>query len=188
MKLLVFVGATIAGLLLKPVPAAAQGRAVAVALDATTGNAFGSGGELRDRHLDGGARVAASVRYVRPRQLGVFAELAGDALGQSGVHLLNCIPNSRGGCMASYPEFVGATVVVGIIVQPSNQFELRGGIGGGVYGDNGTNVGTVVTEADVALFLFPHFGLLAGTRALVVPRYRGDRLWMIPWIVGVRIR
>jgi hypothetical protein len=75
-----------------------------------------------------------------------------------------------------------------VIGTPSSASEWRAAIGGGAYSADRTKVGAVVTQADVAAFPFVHVGFFAGVRALVMPSFRHDRLWMIPWMIGVRVR
>jgi hypothetical protein len=169
-------------------PVVAQSVRLQPSLELSTGDAFGSGGVYRDRHLDGGARLAVGLRVVRPQSFGMFVEVAGDALDVAADHLTNCPPSPRGGCLHWYPAFVGVSGVVGVIGQPSSEWEWRTAIGGGAYGADGTKVGAVVSQADIAVFPFAYVGMFAGVRAIVMPSFRHDRLWMIPWMIGVRVR
>jgi len=174
------------GLALRPESAVAQ-RRTTLAADATLGAGFGKGGEFFDRNL-GGARIAASIRRSSPTHLGFFGEVAIDALSLSSGHFAVCYPNPRGGCLDSYPELSGPTVTGGLIAQPTDQCEIRLGVGGGAYIADGTRVGAGVSQFDVALFPVRHIGVIAGARWVVVPRYRGDRLSVLPWAVGLRLR
>ncbi len=168
--------------------AAAQSFRLQPSLELSMGDAFGSGGVYRYRHLDGGARIAVGLRVVRPQSVGGFVEIAGDALDLGAAYTTDCPPSPRGGCLRPYPAFFGVSGVAGVIGTPSTEFEWRAAIGGGAYGAGGTRVGAVVTHVDVAGYPFAHLGLVAGVRAIVIPSYRHDRLWMIPWMLGVRIR
>jgi hypothetical protein len=133
------------------------------------------------------------VRRSGPTRFGFFADLAIDA---PSIHLSDrpvvCYP-SGGGCSNSYPELLGLTVTGGLIAQRTNRIEARLGVGGGAFiadptGLRGTRVGAVLSQADVTLFPIPHLGLIAGTRWVVVPRYHGDRLSILPWAIGLRLR
>jgi hypothetical protein len=129
-----------------------------------------------------------SVRYRKPHTFGFFGEVAGDALDAASDHLTHCPPDPRGGCLRWYPRFLGVSGSVGLIAQPNPETELRAAVGGGSYRANGTAVGAVVGQFDGAVFPFRHLGLVAGVRAVVVPRFRHERLWMIPWMFGARLR
>jgi hypothetical protein len=169
-------------------PLAAQSFRLQPSVELSIGDAFGSGGVYRDRHLEGGARLAVGLRAVRPQSFGMFVEAAGDALDVAADHLTDCPPSPRGGCLRWYPAFAGVSGVVGVIGQPTSTSEWRAAIGGGAYGADGTKVGAVVTQADFGAFPFEHVGFFAGARAIVIPNFRHDRLWMIPWMIGMRAR
>jgi hypothetical protein len=74
------------------------------------------------------------------------------------------------------------------MARPRPWVEARVGVGGGAYSADATRAGAVVGDADVALFPLNHVGVAIGVRPIVVPHYRGDRLTMIPWTFGLRIR
>ncbi len=162
-------------------------RRLTVAVDATLGAGTGKGGEFYDRTL-AGARIAASLRRSGQRRLGFFGEVAVDALSINSSHLSICYPAQDGGCLASYPDFWGPTVTGGLIVQPTERLEARLGAGGGVLIGSPTRVGAAIGQADVAFFPLSHIGLVAGARWVAVPRYRGDRLSILPWAIGLRLR
>jgi hypothetical protein len=104
-------------------------------------------------------------------------------------HHAVCFPNPRGGCKDSYPEFFGPVATIGAIGRTANdRLEGRIGVGGAAYIADGTRVGAVVSHLDAALFPFTHIGVIAGGRWIAVPRYRGDRLSILPWMIGVRYR
>jgi hypothetical protein len=161
-------------------------------VDATLGGGLGSGGEFLHRDLRN-ARLAASFRRSSPARFGFFGELAIDA---PSIHLSDrpvvCNP-SGAGCLGSYPELLGLTVTGGLIAQRANRIEARFGVGGGLFivdptGLRGTRVGAAVSQADVTFFPLTHVGLIAGARWVVVPRYYGDRLSILPWAIGLRFR
>lgn len=157
------------------------------AVEATAGGALGQGGEFFDRDLTV-ARLAVSVRRLSTERFGMFGELGIDLLGVSSGHHAVCYTSPRGGCKDSYPEFLGPVALIGVIARRGNRIEGRLGIGGAAYRDFGPRVGAIVSQADVAYFPVRHVGVVGGGRWIVVPRYRGDRLSLIPWSVGVRIR
>ena len=166
--------------------AAAQARTTA-AFDASLGAGFGKGGEFVDRDLVG-ARVAASVRRSSPAHVGFFGELAVEAISITTGHFTVCHPSSRGGCLRAYPELWGPTLTGGLIVQRADRIEARLGVGAGAFIADGTRVGAAVSQADMAVFPVTHIGLIAGARWVAIPRYRGDRLSIVPWTVGLRLR
>jgi len=181
----------VCGLALGPERAAAQSRTT-IAVDASLGAGLGRGGEFFDRDLRS-ARIAASLRRSGPTHFGFFGDLAIDA---PSIHLSDrpivCYP-SGGRCLGSYPELLGLTVTGGLMAQRTNRIEARLGVGGGAFiadptGLRGTRVGAVLSQADVTVFPAPHLGLIAGARWVVVPRYRGDRLSILPWAIGLRLR
>lgn len=179
--------AALVGAVAFAVPAAsAQGRP-SFALEATIGGSRGRGGDYEDRTL-GGARIAASVRTNQQRHVGVFAEVAMDWIALSMGHDLSCRISSTGGCVPIYPELFGPELLVGVLLRAAPDAEVRAGIGGAAYTAGGVTVGGAVAQLDGAIFPARHFGLVGGVRAIVVPRYRHDRLSTFPWFIGVRIR
>jgi hypothetical protein len=173
------------GLALGPERTAAQGRTT-IAVDATLGAGFGKGGEFYNRAQQSG-RIAVSVRRSRSTQVGLFGEVALDAVLPSG-DLLVCYQSPRGGCLQRFPDFWGPTLTGGLIAQRIDRFEARLGVGGGALSSGGSRVGAAVSQLDVAFFPLSHIGLITGTRWIVVPRYRGDRLSVLPWAIGLRLR
>ena len=182
LRCIVFVVAC--GLALRSERSAAQGRTT-MAVDATVGAGFGKGGEFYARSQQS-ARIAVSVRRSGPAHIGFFGEIAMDA-ADGGEDLLVCYFSPRGGCLQRFPEFWGPTLTGGLIAQ-YDRFEARLGVGGGALSSNGTRVGAAVSQLDVTLFPVSHIGLIAGTRWIVVPRYRGDRVSILPWAIGLRFR
>lgn len=174
------------GLALGSKRAVAQ-RRTTLAVDATVGAGFGKGGEFYDRNLRG-ARIAASFRRSSPTRFGFFGEFAIDALSIASGHAAVCYFSPRGGCLAPYPELWGPTVTGGLIAQPTGRIEARLGVGGGAFVAGGSRVGAAVSQVDITLFPMTHIGLIAGARWVAVPRYRGDRLSILPWAIGLRLR
>jgi len=183
LRCIVFVVAC--GFALLPERSAAQGRTT-LAVDASLGAGFGKGGEFYARSQQSG-RIAVSVRRSRPTQIGFFGEIALDGAFAS-EDLLVCYPSSRGGCLQRFPDFWGPTLTGGLIAQYIDRFEARLGVGGGALAGGATRVGAAVSQLDVTVFPVSHVGLIAGARWIVVPRYHGDRLSILPWAIGLRVR
>jgi hypothetical protein len=170
-----------------PHGAQAQAR-TSVSIEAALHAGSGKGGEFFDRDVVG-ARLGLSVRRWRNPTLGVFAEGSMDWLQLRSGHVTVCYLSSRGGCLGEYPEFAGPTAVVGLVARRMNRLEMRAGLGGAAYAPtNGPRVGAVVSQVDAAVFPIAHIGLVLGARWIVIPRYRGDRLSVIPWAFGMRVR
>jgi hypothetical protein len=49
-------------------------------------------------------------------------------------------------------------------------------------------VGAAIGQLDVAAFPAAHLGLILSGRFVAIPRYRHDRLTMVPVLVGLRVR
>ena len=105
-----------------------------------------------------------------------------------GEDLLVCYTSPRGGCLPRFPEFWGPTLTGGLIAQYMDRLEARLGVGGGAFSADRTRVGAAVSQLDLTFFPVSHIGLVAGTRWIVVPRYHGDRLSILPWAIGLRVR
>ena len=160
---------------------------VRVTLDATLGAGFGKGGEYRSRSI-GGARVAVSTRYQRATGWSPFGEFSLDGLSLGRVQGAGCQLNSRGACIQPYPELIGATTVLGLAATRASRVDLRLGVGAGAYTADGTHTGAMIAQADITTFPFETVGIVAGARWIVVPSYRGDRLSILPWMIGLRVR
>jgi len=160
-----------------------------VALDAAVGSGRGKGGEFVDRQLVG-ARLGVSVRRWQTSRWGVFIEGSMDGLDLTTGHKLSCLLNSRGGCVPWFPDFAGPTLVGGLaFARADRRFELRTGLGGASYtAADGPRIGAFVGQIDAAAFPVTHVGLVFGARWVAIPRYRGDRLGVLPWTLGLRIR
>jgi len=177
----------VGGLVLTPCRAYGQSR-TSLAFDASVGAAQGSGGEFRDRDLMG-ARVTLSVSRSRATSLAFFGELSMDVLAIAQGHKLDCIPNPRGGCLDAFPELAGPAALVGVSTEtPDHLLQWRIGFGGGAYANEKTRVGALVGHADGAILPTSHLGMVLGARLVVIPRFRSDRLSLLQWSLGVRIR
>jgi hypothetical protein len=172
------------------VAAGAQARTPArssFAADLAVAGGRGGGGDYWDRSITG-VRVALSLRGRGSGRVVPYGELGMDWLAISVGADAICAPASRGGCALPYPELAGPGVSIGAVARPNGRLELRAAVGGAVYGADGTRVGAATGSVDVAAFPVSRLGLVAGARAVVVPRYRGDRLSTTTWTLGVRVR
>lgn len=177
----------VGGLVLTPHRADGQSR-TSLAFDATLARAKGSGGEFSNRELMGG-RIALSVSRSRATNLAFFGELSMDVLYEGMGTAAICRPSSRGGCLGDFPELSGPAAVIGVSTESSDQvMQLRLGFGGGAYAKEKTRVGALVSQMDGAIFPTSHLGMVLGARWVAVPRFRSDRLSLLQWSFGVRIR
>ena len=165
--------------------AAQAGKTLAV--DATFGAARGGGGEFIDRELKS-LRIAASLRRIGPQHFGYFADLAIDAPSLPSDHFAICKPRSSGGCVPWFPSLWGPSLAAGAVARPTTRIEVRVGAGGGAYFNKGSAVGGVLGLFDVAWLAASHVGVVVGGRWILLPSYRGDRLSLAPWALGVRVR
>ncbi len=157
-------------------------------LDGARTQGSGHGGEYRDRDLTGGAHIASALEYALSPTRGAFVMLSADALELSSEHTSICIFGSNGECVHIYPRFTGISALAGGSVNPSEYIELRVATGFGAFRSAGTTAGSWVSQSDVAMFPFSRLGMTVGIRTVVIPSFRNDRLWMAPWMLGLRIR
>jgi hypothetical protein len=175
------------GLVLTPHLAHGQSRASFV-VDATVGAAQGRGGEFTDRETMGG-RVSLIVSRSAATRLSLFGEVSMDVLGVAMGHTAVCIPNPRGGCLDSFPELSGPAALVGVSTESWNRrLQWRVGVGGGAYAKEKTRVGALISHVDGAILPTSHVGMVLGARWVVIPRFQSDRLSLLQWSFGVRIR
>jgi hypothetical protein len=127
------------------------------------------------------------------RPLRTYVEVAYDWLGRFGLlgansDLVCVVDRPGGGCEPPYPDVTGPSVSIGLLYAPITRVETRLGVGGAAYSIDGTRVGAAVGQLDAAVFPTVHLGLILGARFAVIPRYRQDRLTMIPVFVGLRVQ
>jgi len=165
----------------------AQAR-TSIAVDAMASSGSGRGGAFVDRQLVG-ARLGISVHRWRAARWGAFLEGSFDGLDMTTGHKTSCLQHPGGGCMPPFPDFAGAAVVGGLAAaRADRRLELRAGLGVAAYAaDDGPRVGAFLGQLDAAAFPIAHVGLVLGARWIVIPRYRGDRLGVVPWTLGFRI-
>jgi hypothetical protein len=121
----------------------------AIAVEATAGAGPAKGGDFHDRSVIG-ARLAVSVLRQQANGIGLFGELAADWSPELGGDAV-CYISSRGGCQPDFPQFSGPTARIGVIARGDGA-ETRLGIGGAAYAADGSRVGAMVTQLDVAIF------------------------------------
>jgi len=161
--------------------------------DATVGGAIVSGGDFFNNGR-AAAHLAVAGRLL-PRAGGRFAayaEVGYDWFGQFGLFGTNpdlvCIVTPGGGCEPSYPDVAGPSGTVGLLYAPVPSVESRIGVGGAAYSVDGTRIGAAIGQLDASVFPAGHLGLVLGARLAVIPRYRRDRLTLLPLLIGVRVR
>ena len=155
--------------------------------DGTIGIGAGKGGEYRNN--DGGAaRLALTERVVQRGQLAMYVEAGYDWFGLGIGGDAVCVVASGGYCRPLYPSIAGPSASAGVLLTPLTRLEMRAGLGGAAYSVDGTRLGAVIGQLDVAGFPAEHIGWIVGARLAVVPRYRHDRLSMIPVLFGLRLR
>lgn len=158
------------------------------AVDASVNVGAGKGGEFKNDDF-ASWRVGASLARGITKKAGMFAELAVDPTSLTTGEKLNCIPSSRGGCAPAFPKFSSASLLLGAMSGRDRWFEVRAGVGGAVLSsEQHTYVGGIVSQADVGLFPLRHAGVVLGWRAIIVPRFRHDRLTLGSAVVGLRLR
>ena len=160
--------------------------------DAVVGGAIVKGGDFFNN-----SRAAASLsvadQMTQRGRFATYAEASYDWFGQFGLLGGNpdlvCIVDRPGaGCEPPYPDVAGPSASLGVLYAPFTRLETRVGVGGAAYSVDGTRVGAAIGQLDAAVFPAAHLGLTLSGRFVVIPRYRHDRLTMIPVLVGLRVR
>jgi hypothetical protein len=142
---------------------------------------------------DAVGHIAIADRVLQRGRFAAYAEASYDWLGQ--FFLIGADPDLTcigvrpgGGCLPHFPGATGASASIGLLFAPSARVETRVGVGGAAYSIDGTQVGAAVGHFDAALFPSAQLGLFLGAQVTVVPRYRHDRLTMVPVLFGLRAR
>ena len=157
------------------------------AVDASVNVGAGRGGEFKNDDF-ASWRVGASLARAINKKVGMFGEIAVDPTSLITGDKLSCVPSSRGGCAPAFPKFSSASLLIGAMSARDRWFEVRGGAGGAILASDHTYVGGIVSQADVGLFPLRHAGIVLGWRAIMVPRFRHDRLTLGSAVVGLRLR
>jgi len=162
---------------------------VSFTADGGVAYALGRGGRYTKRELQG-IRLAGSIRLI-----GHGPNLFLEASDQSFVNFFNrgdrCVTDDAGGCPPDFPEFIGASLVGGIVLRPTEWLEVRAGAGAARLRTNDpavSSVNAVVGLADVALFPLSHIGVALMIQRLGPARYHDDRLTLQPRTLALRLR
>lgn len=139
------------------------------------------------------ARLSVADRLSQWGRVAAYAEAGYDWLGRFGLlgadPDLTCLLKVPGaGCAPPFPDVTGPSGSIGLLYTPTARVETRVGVGGAAYSVSGTRVGAAVGQLDAALLPAAHVGLVLGARYAVIPRYRHDRLTVVPVLVGLRLR
>jgi hypothetical protein len=160
--------------------------------DISLGGAAVKGGDfLNNGHA--AVRLSATDRVLQGGRFAIDAQVGYDWLGRFGLlgaaSDLTCVVDTPGGrCRPPYPDVTGPSVSVGLGYTPVPRVETRIGVGGAAYSVDGTRVGAAVGQLDAAVFPAAHIGLIFGARFAAIPRYRHDRLTVLPVLFGLRVR
>lgn len=160
--------------------------------DGAVGAASVNGGGFFDNG-PAAAHLAVANRVLQRGALATYVEAGYDwqfRLGPLGGNPdLICIVNTPGGsCAPSFPDVTGASLSIGLAYAPFSKIETRVSLGGAAYSVGGTVVDAAVGQLDAAVFPARHVGLMLAARYAVIPRYRHDRLTMLPVLLGLRVR
>jgi hypothetical protein len=77
---------------------------------------------------------------------------------------------------------------VGVTLGPADVVQLRANAGLAAYSVGNTRLGAPVTAIDVALAPMSWLAVVVGGRTFVLPNYRGDRLTVTTWHLGLRLQ
>lgn len=160
--------------------------------DAIVGAAIVGGGKFFNNGR-AAAHLSVADRVLQRGRFGTYAEVGYDWFGQFGIiganpDLICVADNPGGGCEPDFPRVSGPNASIGLVYAPVTAVETRLGVGGAAYSVDGTRVGAAIAQLDGALFPGDHLALVAGARLAVIPRYRHDRLALLPLLIGVRFR
>lgn len=160
--------------------------------DATFGGATVKSGDFFNNGR-AAAHLSVADRMLQRGRFATYAEVGYDWFGRFGLlgadPDLTCVVNTAGGgCEPPFPDVTGPSASIGLVYAPVTRVETRVGVGGAAYSVDGTRVGAAVGQLDAAVFPADHLGLILGARFAVIPRYRHDRLTMIPVLLGLRVR
>lgn len=160
--------------------------------DATVGAATAHGGDFFSVGR-AAAHFSVSGRVLQRGRFAAYAEAGYDWYGQYGIVGSDpdgtCIVDRPGaGCEPPFPDVAGPSASIGLLYAPARRVETRLGVGGAACSVDGTRVGAAIGQADAAFFPAAHLGLILGARFVAIPRYRHDRLTMVPVLFGLRVR
>jgi len=157
------------------------------ATDASVGFSNGRGGLFALRE-NPGAEIAGSVRKPLRHSIGLDAEVDYDWSWKLPDPDLTCVSDPRGGCAPRFPAIAGPLGLVGVTFGTADVVQLRVNAGLAGYSADNTRLGAPVTAIDVAGAPMSWFAIVAGWRAFELPNYRGDRLTVTTWHLGLRLQ
>jgi hypothetical protein len=157
------------------------------ATDASVGFSHGGGGEFVNRSYPL-AEMGASVRRALRHGVGLDAEVDYDWSGNINQGDILCAVDSRGNCVPDFPYISGPTGLVGVTFGAADVVQVRVNAGMAAYSADNTRLGAPVTAIDVAAAPMSWLAVVAGGRAFALPNYRGDRLTVTTWHLGVRLQ
>ena len=139
------------------------------------------------------AHLAIADRVLQRGRVAAYAEAGYDWLGKffligANSDLICVVDRPGGGCRADFPNVTGPSASIGLLYAPLTRVETRVGVGGAAYSVAGSRVGAAVGQLDAAVFPAANLGLILGAQFAVIPRYRHDRLTMVPVLLGLRVR
>jgi hypothetical protein len=157
------------------------------ATDASVGFNSGRGGlfALRENPV---AEIAGSVRKPLRHSIGLDAEVDYDWSWQLPDPDLTCEIDPRGGCAPRFPAIGGPVGLVGVTLGAADVVELRVNAGLAAYSADNTRLGAPGTAIDIAGAPMSRLAIVAGWRAFELPNYRGDRLTVTNWHLGIRLQ
>ena len=158
------------------------------ATDASVGFSHGGGGEFVYRS-NPVAEIGVSVRKPLRRGIGLDAEVDYDWSGNLTGDDLLCRVDTRGGnCTPRFPRISGTVGLVGVTLGEADVVQLRVNAGLAAYSADDTRLGAPAAAIDVALAPMSWLAIVAGGRAFDLPSYRGDRLTVTTWHLGLRLQ
>jgi len=157
------------------------------ATDASVGFTHGGGGEFvyRSNPL---FEIGASVRKPLRRSVGLDAEVDYDWSGNLNGQDLVCRLDSRGNCTPTFPVISGTVGLVGVTLGAADVVQLRVNAGLAAYSANDTRLGAPAAGIDIALAPKSWLAIVAGGRGFALPNYRGHRLTVTSWHLGLRLQ
>jgi len=161
--------------------------------DVTVGGATVNSSEFLNEIGKAAAHVAIADRVLQRGRFTAYAEAGYDWLGKfymigANSDLVCVVDRPSGGCRPDFPDVTGPSASIGLLWAPFTRVEIRVGVGGGAYSVDNTRVGAGIGQLDAGVFPGAHLGLILGARFAVIPRYRHDRLTMVPVLLGLRVR
>ncbi len=172
------------------VHAANAQNSVVWAADASLGGNIGRGGQFA-LPSNPVAEIGVSVRKPLQHSIGLDAEVDYDYSWKLPDPDLTCIifpPFSSTGCAPRFPAISGPLGLFGVTFGAADVVQLRVNAGLAAYSADGVRLGAPVTEIDVAGAPVSRLAVVAGWRAFVLPNYRGDRLRVTTWRLGLRLQ